>query len=166
MVQTAEGALEETGAILSRMRELVVESSSRSSRPPSVPTCRRVQCPQNEIELTADSTEFALNLSDGTTTSVDVQVGIFNLATTASRSASGQPDGHPGADTGRSPSVRPQLRSRPSPPSTRPLTQSITPAIYGAVQNQLTSPCGTWRTGDLTEGVMNSRCRLRGRWQP
>jgi len=82
MVQTAEGALHETGDILSRMRELAVEASSgvlQATERAYLQT--EFATLQEEIERVADSTEFnGLNLSDGTTTGVDVQVGIFNVA--------------------------------------------------------------------------------------
>jgi len=80
LVQTAEGALNETGDILSRMRELAVESSSEVLQATERAYLQtEFAALQSEIERIADSTEFnGLNLSDGTTTSVDVQVGIFD----------------------------------------------------------------------------------------
>jgi len=82
MVQTAEGGLAETGDILARMRELAVESASevlQSTERAYLQT--EFVTLQNELERIADSTEFnGLNLSDGTTTEISVQVGIFNVA--------------------------------------------------------------------------------------
>ena len=82
MVQTAEGALQETGDILARMRELAVEAASevlQSTERAYLQT--EFSTLQEEIERIADSTEFnGLNLADGSTTSVAVQVGIFNVA--------------------------------------------------------------------------------------
>jgi len=82
LVQTAEGALSETGDILARMRELAVESASdvlQATERAYLQT--EFTALQEEIERIADSTEFnGLNLSDGTTTSIAVQVGIFNVA--------------------------------------------------------------------------------------
>jgi flagellin len=82
MIQTAEGALDETGDILSRMRELAVESSSEVLQATERAYLQtEFLALQGEIERIADSTEFnGLNLSDGSTTSVAVQVGIFNVA--------------------------------------------------------------------------------------
>ena len=82
MIQTAEGALDETADILNRMRELAVESSSEVLQATERAYLQtEFTALQGEIERIADSTEFnGLNLSDGTTTSVAVQVGIFNVA--------------------------------------------------------------------------------------
>ena len=82
MIQTAEGALSETQSILSRMRELSVEASSEVLQATERAYLQtEFTNLQNEIERIADSTEFnGLNLSDGSTTQVDVQVGIFNEA--------------------------------------------------------------------------------------
>jgi len=82
MVQTAEGGLNEVTSILSRMRELSVEAASgvlQATERAYLAT--EFTALQNEIERSADSTEFnGLNLSDGSTATVDVQVGIFNVA--------------------------------------------------------------------------------------
>ena len=80
MVQTAEGAADEISSILGRMRELAVESASEVLQATERAYLQtEFTALQSEIERIADSTEFnGLNLSDGTTTSVDVQVGIFN----------------------------------------------------------------------------------------
>jgi flagellin len=82
MIQTAEGALDETADILNRMRELAVESSSEVLQATERAYLQtEFTALQGEIERIADSTEFnGLNLSDGTTTEVAVQVGIFNVA--------------------------------------------------------------------------------------
>ena len=82
MIQTAEGALDETGDILSRMRELAVESSSEVLQATERAYLQtEFTALQGEIERIADSTQFnGLSLSDGSTTSVAVQVGIFNVA--------------------------------------------------------------------------------------
>jgi flagellin len=82
MIQTAEGALDETGDILNRMRELAVESSSEVLQATERAYLQtEFTALQGEIERIADSTQFnGLSLSDGSTTSVAVQVGIFNVA--------------------------------------------------------------------------------------
>jgi flagellin len=82
MVQTAEGGLNEVTNILSRMRELSVEASSgvlQATERAYLAT--EFTALQGEIERIADGTEFnGFNLSDGSTATVDVQVGIFNVA--------------------------------------------------------------------------------------
>ena len=83
MVQTTEGALMEVQDMLARMRELAVEASSevlQSTERAYLQT--EVTALQEEIDRIAASTEFnGLNLLDGSTTSVDVQVGINADAT-------------------------------------------------------------------------------------
>lgn len=82
MVQTAEGAASEISSILGRMRELAVESSSevlQATERAYLET--EFDALQAEAERIAQATEFnGLNLTDGTTTEVSVQVGIFNVA--------------------------------------------------------------------------------------
>lgn len=82
MVQTAEGAASEISSILGRMRELAVESSSevlQATERAYLET--EFDALQAEAERIAQATEFnGLNLTDGTTTEVAVQVGIFNVA--------------------------------------------------------------------------------------
>ena len=78
MVQTTEGALTEVQDMLSRMRELAVEASSEVLQATERAYLQtEVSSLQQEIDRIATSTEFnGLNLLDGSTTSVDVQVGI------------------------------------------------------------------------------------------
>ncbi len=82
MVQTAESGLQETTNIMSRMRELAVEASSgvlQATERAYLAT--EFTALQGEMERIADSTQFnGLNVSDGSTASVAVQVGIFNVA--------------------------------------------------------------------------------------
>ena len=82
MVQTAEGGAQEISDILSRMRELAVESSSevlQATERAYLET--EFDALQAEAERISQSVEFnGLNLLDGTNTSVSVQVGIFNVA--------------------------------------------------------------------------------------
>ena len=82
MVQTAEGALNEVTNVMSRMRELSVEAASSVLQATErAYLATEFSALQNEIERIADSSEFnGLNLSDGSTATVDVQVGIFNVA--------------------------------------------------------------------------------------
>jgi flagellin len=83
MVQTTEGALTEVQDMLSRMRELAVEASSEVLQATERAYLQtEVSSLQEEIDRIATSTEFnGLNLLDGSTTSVDVQVGIKADAT-------------------------------------------------------------------------------------
>jgi flagellin len=82
MVQTAEGAASEISNILGRMRELAVESSSevlQATERAYLET--EFDALQAEAERIAQATEFnGLKLTDGTTTTVAVQIGIFNVA--------------------------------------------------------------------------------------
>lgn len=82
MVQTAEGAASEISSILGRMRELAVESSSevlQATERAYLET--EFDALQGEAERIAQATDFnGLKLTDGTTTEVAVQVGIFNVA--------------------------------------------------------------------------------------
>ena len=81
MVQTAEGAASEISNILGRMRELAVESSSevlQATERAYLET--EFDALQGEAERIAQATDFnGLKLTDGTTTEVSVQVGIFNV---------------------------------------------------------------------------------------
>jgi len=78
MLATAEGAMGEIGNILDRMRELAVQSSSEtltSSQRSSIDD--EFEELSAEIDRISSSTEFNdFKLTDGTTTSVSVQVGI------------------------------------------------------------------------------------------
>jgi flagellin len=82
MVQTAEGSLSEITSTLSRMRELAVEASSDVLQPTErAYLATEFTTLQAEIQRIADSSSFnGLDLSNGSTASVDVQVGIFNVA--------------------------------------------------------------------------------------
>ena len=82
MVQTAEGSLSEITSTLSRMRELAVEASSDVLQPTErAYLATEFTTLQAEIQRIADSASFnGLDLSNGSLVSVDVQVGIFNVA--------------------------------------------------------------------------------------
>ena len=78
MLQTAEGAMGEIGNILDRMRELAVQSSSET-----LSSSQRSDIDDEfeelsaEIERISSSTEYNdIKLTDGTTSTIDVQVGI------------------------------------------------------------------------------------------
>lgn len=82
MVQTAEGGLNEIGNIITRLRELGIQSASDT-----VGTVERgfadkeVQQLKAEVQRIATSTKWgSTNLLDGTTPNFDFQIGIFNNA--------------------------------------------------------------------------------------
>ena len=83
IIQTAEGATTEATNILNRMRELAVQSSSET-----LADTERVYINEEydqlnqELDRIASVTEFnGVQLSDGTTTTIDAQVGIDSGAT-------------------------------------------------------------------------------------
>ena len=78
LVQTAEGALNEASGILTRMRELSVQASSGTLSSQDRSTLD-VEFEQliSELDRISASTEFnGVSLLDGSSTSVDIQVGI------------------------------------------------------------------------------------------
>ena len=82
MVQVAEGGLSETTSILSRMRELAVQSSSgllQATERAYLAT--EFTALQGEMDRIANTTQFSgLSLSNGTNATVDIQVGQFAAA--------------------------------------------------------------------------------------
>jgi len=82
VLQTAEGATDEVGDILSRMRELAVQSSSETLADDERAYIQtEFEQLSDEIDRIAVATTFnGLPLSDGTNSSLDVQVGINNSA--------------------------------------------------------------------------------------
>ncbi len=82
VIQTAEGAADEVTDILQRMRELAVESSSETLADTERGYIQDEFAQlSKEIARIASVTEFnGTQLADGTTTSIDVQVGIQNAA--------------------------------------------------------------------------------------
>lgn len=164
LVQTAEGALSETGDILARMRELAVESASdvlQATERAYLQT--EFTALQEEIERIADSTEFnGLNLSDGTTTTVAVQVGIFNVAAQDRISVNLQDSQT--ATLG----VNTALVDLASSTNSQTAITAIDTAIdsvnnsrsnYGAVQNRLTSALRNLE--NYTENLVETESRIR-----
>ena len=76
--QTAEGALQEVSNILGRMRELGVQSANGTLTTTDRGTIdTEFQELLSEIDRIATTTTFnGLNLIDGSTTSIDIQVGV------------------------------------------------------------------------------------------
>ncbi len=82
VLQTAEGATDEVGDILTRMRELAVQSSSETLADDERAYIQtEFEQLSDEIDRIASSTTFnGLALADGTNSGLDVQVGINNSA--------------------------------------------------------------------------------------
>jgi flagellin len=78
LVQTAEGALQEVSNNLNRMRELAVQSSNGTLTTADRATLdTEFQALVTEIDRVATQTTFnGVNLLDGSTTSLSVQVGV------------------------------------------------------------------------------------------
>jgi len=83
LIQTAESASDAVTSMLQRMRELAVQGASET-----ITSSERSYVDEefqellSEIDRVAASTEFSgLNVSDGTTTALQVQVGITSSAT-------------------------------------------------------------------------------------
>jgi flagellin len=82
VIQTAEGAMDSVGDIISRMRELAVQSSSETLADDERAYIQdEFEQLSAEIDRIASSTNFnGTALADGTTTQLDVQVGVMNTA--------------------------------------------------------------------------------------
>ena len=82
MVQTAEGALNEVSNILTRLRELAIQSSNGSVSNADKNTLdEEFQSLVNEIDRIGQSTEFnGIKLLDGTASTVTFQVGFGTTA--------------------------------------------------------------------------------------
>ncbi len=78
MVQTAEGALNEVSSILTRLRELAIQSSNGSVSNQDKETLdQEFQSLVNEVNRIGSSTEFnGIKLLDGSNSSVSFQVGF------------------------------------------------------------------------------------------
>ena len=77
LIQTAEGALNETQSILQRMRELAVQASNDTNvSVDRVAIQKELTALTAEVDRIADSTQFnKMNLLDGTLTDKNLQVG-------------------------------------------------------------------------------------------
>jgi len=163
VVQTAEGALSEITDIVSRMRELSVEAASgvlQATERAYIQT--EFTALQSEIDRIADTTNFnGLSLSNGTTTSVDVQVGVNDTAN--DRIAVALVDGNTAAlsiDTG---SV--DLGSAANAQSAITALDSALDTIndgradLGAAQNRLSSAMHNLE--NYTENLIEAESRIR-----
>ena len=164
MIQTAESGLQETSNILSRMRELAVEASSdvlQATERAYLAT--EFTALQGEMERIADSTQFnGLNISDGSTASVDVQVGIFNVAAEDRITVTLQDSQTAtlGVDTGAI-----DLGSAANAQATLTAIDTALDSVndaradYGAAQNRLTSAMHNLE--NYTENLVESESRIR-----
>jgi len=77
LIQTAEGALNETQSILQRMRELAVQASNDTNvSVDRVAIQKELTALTAEVDRIAESTQFnKMNLLDGTLTGKNLQVG-------------------------------------------------------------------------------------------
>ncbi|MEE2828772.1 MAG: flagellin [Myxococcota bacterium] len=164
LVQTAEGGLDETGSILARMRELAVEAASEVLQATERAYLQtEFVTLQNEIERIADSTEFnGLNLSDGTTTTVAVQVGIFNVAAQDRISVTLQDSQT--ATLAVSSALVDVTTAANAQNSINALDTAIdsvnnSRSVYGAAQNRLTSALRNLE--NYTENLVETESRIR-----
>jgi|SaaInl4_150m_RNA_FD_contig_41_660706_length_989_multi_6_in_0_out_0_1 flagellin len=164
MVQTAESGLAESTNILSRMRELAVESASgvlQATERAYLAT--EFTALQNEMERIADSTQFnGLNLSDGSTATVDVQVGIFNVAAEDRITVTLQDSQTAtlAVDTGTI-DLASAANSQAALTAIDTALDSVNDARadYGAVQNRMTSALHNLE--NYTENLVESESRIR-----
>lgn len=164
MVQTAEGGLNEITNILSRMRELAVEASSdvlQATERAYLAT--ELTALQGEIERIADATAFnGLNLSDGSTASVAVQVGIFNVAaedriTVTLQDAQTATLGVDTASVDLSDAASAQAAITAIDTALDSVNNSR--SAYGAVQNRLSSALANLE--NYTENLVEAESRIR-----
>jgi flagellin len=82
LIQTAEGAMNEVSGILTRMRELAVQSANGTLGSTERNFLNEeFEALTSEVDRIANVTEFnGLNLLDGTTSQIDFQVGINDTA--------------------------------------------------------------------------------------
>jgi flagellin len=82
LTEQAEGGMSQVSGLLSRMRELAVQSSSGTlANAERGHLNTEFAALSDEIERISEATDFnGINITNGSTTSVDVQVGINNTA--------------------------------------------------------------------------------------
>jgi flagellin len=82
LTEQAEGGMSQVSGLLSRMRELAVQSSSGTlANTERAHLNTEFSALSTEIERISEATNFnGINLTNGSTTAVDVQVGINNVA--------------------------------------------------------------------------------------
>jgi len=164
MVQTAEGALSEITSILSRMRELAVEAASGVLQATERAYLQTEFAElQGEIDRIANVTQFnGLFLADGSTASVAVQVGIFNVAAEDRISISLQDarSATLGVDTGSA-----DLASAANSQTAIGLIDTALDSVnnsratYGAAQNRLTSALHNLE--NYVENLTDAESRIR-----
>ena len=163
MIQTAEGATNEVGDMLKRMRELAVQSSSETLN-----NSERAYIQDEFTQLTAevdriaDVTEFnGINLGNGDKSSLDVQVGIHNSADDRISITLGDLS----ADTLKVDSANMKLSTAASAQEAITAIDTAIDSVnkhrsnYGAVQNRLESALNNLET--YTENVATAESRIR-----
>jgi len=142
VVQTAEGALTETHAILQRMRDLAVQAANDGSQDSNAKTDAQSEFDQlnNELDDIANKTRFgSTNLLDGTY-SKQFQVGANatdQLTVTIDNGAGGAMDSNGLAVNGLSLTGAGTAATAITTIDTAIQTVSTTRATLGAVQNRL-----------------------------
>lgn len=81
-IQTAETAAEEVANIIKRMRELAVQSASETLADQERSYIQdEFVALSSEVDRIANATNFnGVSVSDGSTSNLDVQIGIYNIA--------------------------------------------------------------------------------------
>lgn len=163
VIQTAEGATNEVGDMLKRMRELAVQSSSEtlndSERAYIQDEFTQITA---EVDRIADVTEFnGISLGNGANASLDVQVGIHN--STDDRIAITL--GDLSASTLKVDSTNMKLSTSASAQEAISAIDTAIDSVnkhrsdYGAVQNRLESALNNLET--YTENVATAESRIR-----
>jgi len=164
MVQTAEGSLGSTGNILSRMRELAVQSANGTLNANDRANIQaEFGALQTEVDRIANSTEFnGLQLSDGSTPSVDVQAGAGNVPandriTVALQYSRGATLGVDAASVDVT--TQANAQNAITAIDNAITTVSGSRAAYGAAQNSLTSAVHNLQS--YTENLVAAESRIR-----
>ncbi|WP_404354247.1 flagellin [Exiguobacterium aurantiacum] len=160
MLQTAEGALNETHAILQRMRELAVQSSSDTNvTEDRAAIDEEYQALVSEIDRISDETEFnTQKLWDGTTTAVDFQVGANTAQTISYTFSNADSATLMGAAAGDL-TTKANAQTALAAIDTGIETVSTERAKLGATQNRLEHTVKNLQTG--AENLQASESRIR-----
>jgi flagellin len=163
VIQTAEGATNEVGDILKRMRELAVQSSSETLHNNERQYIQdEFTQLTGEVDRIADVTEFnGISLTNATSAGLDVQVGIHNSGDDRINVSLGDLR----ATTLQVDSANLALDNTASAQAALTTLDSALDQVngyrsdYGAVQNRLESTLNTLET--YTENVAASESRIR-----
>ncbi|MFT6145450.1 MAG: flagellin [Myxococcota bacterium] len=163
LIQTAEGATNEVGNIVKRMRELAVQSASDTlaNDERAYIQDEYVQL-AGEVDRIAGVTEFnGVQLADGTNATLDVQVGINNTANDRIAITLGDVSGATlGVDTGSLDlSTAAGARTALTAMDTAIDTLNGYRSDYGSVQNRLDTASANLTT--YSENVTGAESRIR-----